>query len=275
MVSCEFARIEGSDGKLGRKDAEPFHCSCPIRHHPFASPVTLSQWGKALSEEHVSESCAKDAEFMSAKRRERGSANFERIRLVEYLTPLYTTDGATHKELLQRCPSNKDHWCWTKDMTLAERPVLDAATNCGALGSNVARTMSMTSTIIAKLLLIVAIGSEQPLIFCFTQNLKVTTAVCVSFCLMLLMVYVPGLPQMNPLPFPALLTCFSFALIAHAILDIFKVFYRMEFRRSSELKQYHAKAISAGLLSPQASEDEIRAFQISHPGLVPELPRPS
>jgi len=281
-VACEFASSPDrkSPEKMAR-DPEPFHCSCPVRFFPFSSAVVLEQWGREIVEEAAS--CREDSQAcISAKRSKRALAHLG-MTVGRYQTSLYTVDGGSDKrvlDMLEACvgahpvidKGQEDHrrskheWCWRdRTLSLKQKPLLDHDTNCGALGSNAAHTMSFVGTIIAKLLLVLSVSNEGPLLQCLHKSVPLSVSVLVCLALTFVVVYLPALlsfrlPGTQSLPLGPLVTTISIALVAHVLLDIVKIFYRAEIKEDVALKKYHAKMIREGVLTGHSSDAEVRAM---------------
>lgn len=277
-VACRWG-TSIDDSKATQRDSEPYHCSCPVRAFPFSSPEVLEQWGVGIVEDAAK--CGDDESSaaklcISEARQERGYSKLGMV-LGRYKTASYAYEGAEGKvmEQLDKCKiddgrSRGEIWCWRENLSSKQKPLLDMDTNCGALGSNAAHTMSFLGTVIGKLLLVMTLSDEAPLLMTFHKNVGLSLCVLTCLALTFLSIYLPAilpfvrLPGTQPLPLGPLITTVVFALGAHLLLDIVKVYYRVHLRQDISLKKFHAEMIAKGGLTAQASDEEVEEKLSQH-----------
>jgi magnesium-transporting ATPase (P-type) len=288
-AACEFAYTRNQKTGEHTRDTLPFHCRCEIRVHPLAPATILEQWGMEIKKDMSQVSapdCKSPEDCINLQRNKRGVQNLRRPEsssnywsvIGKYETPLYKRDSESVLRLLEICPWDHTYWCWVKPLEEAAKPLLDAETNCGVLGTNAANTMCMLATVIAKCMMVLVVaGIDRSFAFCWLANLKATVVSLLGVLVALFIVYLPTLlhsdlhgdmmlPTGRPLPLESLAMTVALPYAAHVILDFFKSVYRYKARELSRLKQYHAKAISDGLLSPHARQDEIQESMMHRTG---------
>lgn len=194
------------------------------------------------------------------------------VRSHPYAAPVWDEQWAVGTRnappsVLKKCTAGSDaYWCWTDQAGTGSRPVLDQP--CGVAGSKGARTMNFVGCVVAELLLVLSMSSEQPFVRSLFLNIPLLSTVLFCLVCVFIAVYVPfaaDILDMEPIAFPSLCTALCFPMIATLIMEFFKVGYRWKLRIQNDLRRYHAKAAAKGLISAWASDEAVLALKADHP----------
>lgn len=139
-------------------------------------------------------------------------------------------------------------------------------------GAQITRSMCFLSGVMAELLLVLAFSTEKPLVASLCRNFNLSVSVLVMALLGAFAVYAPlvyapiaEITGLVPIPPRELGICCAFIFGVHFMLELFKIGYRSDLAAIIDLRRYHAKMASKGLLSVKATQKEVKEFRLSNP----------
>lgn len=214
LAACEFSGHHSADGNSFIEDTAPFHCRCMVRDAPWSQPREVEQWGRVGEETLIDK-------FWDPWTGSTGTI-YDKAN-----TPF----AQGRENLLHICKDKKgvDRWCWQKEETELQKPILDDKRHCAAFGTRRGTTMGYVAIQVGEIVSLLSFRRDGFALPWLMVNKWYPVMLCLNLLTLCFFVYFPPMAwllRLVPLPANRLAVGLCFGILIASLDEVGKTVYR-------------------------------------------------